>query len=149
MRLKEICRSIFLYFILFYFFWPHRVACRISVPQPGIEPRPRQWKPRILTTRPPGNSQECFSFTLLFLKYLLSSKHQFKFALSRASSTISPHFLILKVLGTEQSNIKLLKSFYVFWLFLLTLSASRSWTTSYIPSAIPHPQVYHHWPVLN
>ena len=28
----------------------------ISVPWPGIEPRPQQWKPRILTTRPPGHS---------------------------------------------------------------------------------------------
>ena len=30
--------------ILFYLFifWPHLGACRISVPQPGIEPRPRQ-----------------------------------------------------------------------------------------------------------
>ena len=34
----------------------HCVAYGISVPQPGIEPGPRQWKRRILTTRPPGNS---------------------------------------------------------------------------------------------
>ena len=32
-------------------FWCH-VACRIFIPQPG----PQQWKPKILTTRPPGNS---------------------------------------------------------------------------------------------
>ena len=30
--------------------------CEISVPRPGMEPGPRQWKPGILTTRPPGNS---------------------------------------------------------------------------------------------
>ena len=30
-------------------------ACRIPVPQTRIEPGPRQWKPRILTTRPPGS----------------------------------------------------------------------------------------------
>ena len=29
---------------------------RISVPQPRTEPRPWQWKPRILSTRLPGNS---------------------------------------------------------------------------------------------
>ena len=37
-------------------FWPHCMACGISVPPPGVEPRPHQWKPRILTTRSPGNS---------------------------------------------------------------------------------------------
>ena len=33
-------------------FWPHCAAC----PWPGIKPGQRQWKHRILTTRPPGNS---------------------------------------------------------------------------------------------
>ena len=47
-------------------FWPRRAACGISVPRPGIEPGPRQWKPRILTTRPPGNS-----FVLLFFFFLI------------------------------------------------------------------------------
>ena len=37
-------------FFLF-FFWPHLAACRNSVPQPGVEPGPQQWKPRVLTTR--------------------------------------------------------------------------------------------------
>ena len=41
----------------FLFFWPCQADCRISVPWLGIEPGPQQWKPRILTTRPPGNSQ--------------------------------------------------------------------------------------------
>ena len=34
------------------------LACGISVPPPGTEPRPRQWEPRILTTVPPENSHE-------------------------------------------------------------------------------------------
>ena len=34
------------------FVWPHHVACRISVPQPGTELRPWQWKLSILTTGP-------------------------------------------------------------------------------------------------
>ena len=42
-------------FILFHF-WRRCMDCGISVPQPGAEPRPQQWKPGILTTRPPGNS---------------------------------------------------------------------------------------------
>ena len=43
-------------FYLFIYFWPHCTACRSSVPWPGIKPGPWQWKPRILTTWPPGNS---------------------------------------------------------------------------------------------
>ena len=45
------------HFILFIYFWPWHVACGISVPRPWTEPRPWQWKPGILTIRPPGNSQ--------------------------------------------------------------------------------------------
>ena len=53
--------------ILFFFFWPRLTACRISVSWPGIEPGPWQWKPRIPTTRPPGNSHtELFLFLLYY-----------------------------------------------------------------------------------
>ena len=41
----------------FFFFSFGHVACGILVPQPGIEPGPWQQKPGILTTRPPGNSE--------------------------------------------------------------------------------------------
>ena len=40
---------------------PCLTACRISVLQSEAEPRPWQWKPRILTTRPPGNSPSLVS----------------------------------------------------------------------------------------
>ena len=46
----------------FLFFWPHHVACAILVPQPRIEPGPQQWKHRVLTIGPPGNSQDHFSW---------------------------------------------------------------------------------------
>ena len=36
--------------------WPWCTACRIWVPWPGTESRPRQWKPRVLTTGPTENS---------------------------------------------------------------------------------------------
>ena len=39
-----------------FFFWPHRAACGISVPQPGIEPRPQQCQHQVLTTSSLGNS---------------------------------------------------------------------------------------------
>ena len=42
----------------YYYFGPCHAICGISVPWPGIEPRPRQWKPGILASRPPGNSPE-------------------------------------------------------------------------------------------
>ena len=31
---------IYLFVCLFIYFWPHLAACRILVPQPGIEPMP-------------------------------------------------------------------------------------------------------------
>ena len=37
------------------FSWLCHLACGISVPWPGIETEPWEWKPRILTIRRPGN----------------------------------------------------------------------------------------------
>ena len=43
---------------IYYFFWGglYLKAIGISVPPPGIEPGPQQWKLLILTTWPPRNS---------------------------------------------------------------------------------------------
>ena len=38
------------------FCWPYLAACRILVPQPGMEPLPLHWECRFLTTGPPGKS---------------------------------------------------------------------------------------------
>ena len=60
---------LFIYFLFFiFYFWPHSTACGISVPWPGIEPRPQQWKHWILTTRPPGNSH-AFLFLIVNFYY--------------------------------------------------------------------------------
>ena len=48
---------------IFFFFWLHHLACRILVPQPGIEPEPWQWKCWVLTPWLPGTSLE--SLTLM------------------------------------------------------------------------------------
>ena len=58
---------------LIYFFWPCHTACGILVPQPWIEPGPRQWKHRVLTTGPPGNSP----IHLIFLMHLLQTSEFF------------------------------------------------------------------------
>ena len=42
---------------LFFFLWPHPRAFGTLVPRPGSEPGPWQWKHRVLTIGPPGNSQ--------------------------------------------------------------------------------------------
>ena len=42
--------------IFFLIFWPYQAACRILVPQPGIEPTPQQWKHGVPTSGPSGNS---------------------------------------------------------------------------------------------
>ena len=57
-------------------FWPCQAACSILVPQPGIEPRPQQWKPQILTSRPPGNSLlQIFIWTMAFLSQNYDGDH--------------------------------------------------------------------------
>ena len=61
--LSEMIRKHLFYFLNFiYLFLPHQIACGIPVPQSGIESGPWQWKPRILTSRPPGNSLESISW---------------------------------------------------------------------------------------
>ena len=47
------------YSYILFCFWSHHMISWSSVPWPGIRPRSQQWKPRILTTRPPGNSCYC------------------------------------------------------------------------------------------
>ena len=57
-------------------FWPCQAACSILVPQPGIEPRPQQWKPKILTSRPPGDSLlQIFIWTMAFLSQNYDGDH--------------------------------------------------------------------------
>ena len=77
----EVCQFLLIFskkiFLSLFLFQLCNAACRISVPRPGIETRPWQWKPRILTARPTGNSPLWFSllffcfqfhwFLLLFL----------------------------------------------------------------------------------
>ena len=41
---------------IYLFIWPHRTACGILVPQPGIKPGSTAVKALVLTTGPPGNS---------------------------------------------------------------------------------------------
>ena len=54
--------------VIFFLAKPHQ----ISAPWPGIEPKPWQWKPRILTTRLPGNSLSIFLINILFFFLALS-----------------------------------------------------------------------------
>ena len=49
-------------FFFFLFFLPLCASCGISVPQPGIESGPQQWRHWILITRLPGNSPICGLF---------------------------------------------------------------------------------------
>ena len=44
--------------ILLLSFWLCGKACEVLVSWSGIEPEPWQWKRQVLTTRPPGNSQQ-------------------------------------------------------------------------------------------
>lgn len=46
------------------FFWPNCEVCGISVPQPGYNPLPLQWKHGVLTTGPPGESPILGSYSV-------------------------------------------------------------------------------------
>ena len=50
--LKILC----IYSLFLFIYWPHRTACRILVPWPGIEPVPLHCKYGVLTTALSGNS---------------------------------------------------------------------------------------------
>ena len=64
-----------------------------SFPRPGIEPRPCQWKPRILTTRPPVNSHNCFYIkSRMFLHTLLMSVTKSWLIYILLISTLSTYF---------------------------------------------------------
>ena len=89
--------------LCFFFFFlakPHQ----ISVPWPGIEPKPWQWKPRILTTRLPGNSLSIFlSNSPFFLAFSFIVEYKwlticvsFRCAAKWFSYTIYVSILLLK-----------------------------------------------------
>ena len=66
--LKEI--QILLWDFQEFFFFLQCTACRILVPQPGMEPR--VWKHRVLTTGLPGNSLEIFFWNIFDLCWVES-----------------------------------------------------------------------------
>ena len=51
-----------LYFLVYLFIWLCLECCRITVSRSRIECGTLQWKHRVLTTGPPGNSPELQSF---------------------------------------------------------------------------------------
>ena len=62
-RTKTSAQFLFLSFPFFF----GRVAYEISLSWPGIEPRLLQWKCRVLTTGPPGDTHRIFYFNFIFL----------------------------------------------------------------------------------
>ena len=87
------------YLILFiYLFLPHCTACGISCSQSGTEPRPWQGKPRILTTKPSGNSWTSLSKSTKIPKKLKAgvwiSKEPQKHIYSGITNNAPEYFLI-------------------------------------------------------
>ena len=54
----------------FFMFWPCCADRGILVPQPRIEPSPRQLECTVLATRPPGNSLLLLLFTFIYYVFL-------------------------------------------------------------------------------
>ena len=80
-----------LFLFIFLFFCPHRPACRILVPW--------QLKHRVLTTGPPGNSQNCLLQEWFLLQFFLHLVFPYIFRLQwvakeAAFSGVLSHWLI-------------------------------------------------------
>ena len=78
--------------ILFFFFWPHHVACEISVPR--LNPHTLQWKPWVSIAGPPGKSPQ------MVLKVWM------KIALVRPQSLTCPAVELLLVLRSGCSQFR-------------------------------------------
>ena len=52
----------------------HRLSCDMwdLVPWPGIEPRPLHWEHRVLSTRPPGQSQGSLIWNKIMLEWAIN-----------------------------------------------------------------------------
>ena len=51
-------QTLLLKWIILFLFWPGHTACGILVAWAGTEPEPRQWRHKVLTSGPPGNSHQ-------------------------------------------------------------------------------------------
>lgn len=103
------------YFFLSFFFLLYCMGCRISLPLPGTELR--QWKPRILTTRLPGNSH----YFLIYQFYTLSIDfwvNMVDFVLRYQLLNITPVFLFLFA-GKFIFNVYIMMYYYVFYCWAL------------------------------
>ena len=75
------------FFFSFLFFWPCGTTCRISVPRPGTEPHPLQWKCGALTTGLPKKSLDHISFIALPVTWHLGCVHSLATVSSVAMNT--------------------------------------------------------------
>ena len=104
------------YFFLSFLFLLYCMCCRISVPLPGIEPR--QGKPRILTTRLPGNSHYFLidQFYTLSIDFWVS---MVDFVLRYQLLNVTPVFLFLFA-GKFIFNVYIMMYYYnVFYCWAL------------------------------
>ena len=86
----------------------HHTARGISVPRPGIELWPWHWKPRVLTTRPPGNSH-----TDLFMLWKFIELYAWICILFRMHIVIFQYKHLLKNI---EPQLALLRSRKAIWL---------------------------------
>ena len=65
----EFVTILLLFYVLDFFFFFGRKACRILVPGPGIQPAPPALEGGVLTTGPPGKSPLFHSYYRLLIFY--------------------------------------------------------------------------------
>ena len=110
-------------FFSFLSFCSHHRACQISVPGPGTEPGPQQWKPRILTTGPSENFHQWLFLSLWATKFLDGS--------GRTSHLL--YLILLDSAFCKCSRRDLGRILFRHW------CGSHSYSSSSVMSGIPSP----------
>ena len=92
-----------------------------SVPWPGIETRPQEWKHWILTTRPPGNSLGLFAFLIQSCMRCLYFSEINPLSITLFANIFSHHVGLLSLLLMVSFAVqRLLTQFHLF-IFVFTM----------------------------
>ena len=114
------------YFVFFFFWLCNHTTCRISVPQPGTESRPWQWKLRILTATTPGNSPLDFVHVVYHTDWFADTEKSLHLLLIMLYDPfnvlcIQLASILLRIL-CQCSSVTLACNFFVWYLWFLCQS---------------------------
>ena len=98
------------------FFWPHPVACGISVPHPGTKSAPPALEGRVLTTRPPGKVLVTQAYPTLWPHGLWPARLLCPWNSPGKNTGVGSHFVLQGIFPTQGLN-----SCFLHWQAFFTL----------------------------